>query len=248
MKLKKLKKSKHMLTKIQILKLSYKNVFFDLKTAPKSTEVLLNKIANIIYTYHVVGHQILFLGFPKNFSNALLNTKHILIPEFAWFDGMLNNNIAPRNRKNEKTKIPKDFSKLTLKLKEKAKLIIIYDFTEDDSIIKESYFAQIPVITISKKFDIFNNKYFYSSTGSYNFFFERTENTFFFFSFIKTVLTKAKHVKSVYKNNSAASLLKGGTILPPKSPKRKHSGICSNKDSFIGISPFLYFSNYKSSE
>lgn len=221
MKLKKLKKSKHMLTKIQILKLSYKNVFFDLKTAPKSTEVLLNKIANIIYTYHVVGHQILFLGFPKNFSKILLNTKHILIPEFLWFDGIFNNNIAPRNRKNEKTKIPKDFSKQTLKLKEKAKLIIIYDFIEDDSIIKESYSAQIPVITISKKFDIFNNKHFYSSTGGYDFFFERTENAFFFFSFIKTVLAKAKYVRSAYKNNLTASLLKGDPIIPLAPSKKR---------------------------
>ena len=202
MKLKKLKKLKHILTEIQILKLSYKNAFFDLKTAPKSTEVLLNKIAHIIYKYHVVGHKILFLGFPTNFSNALLNTQHILIPEFSWSDGMLNNNLAPRNGKNKKTKIPKDLSKLTLKLKEKPKLIIVYDFAEDDSIIKESHFAQIPVITISKKFDIFNNKHFYSSTGSYNFFFERTENTFFFFSFIKTVLAKAKYSKSRYRNNS----------------------------------------------
>lgn len=207
MKLKKLKKSKHMLTEIQILKLSYKNVSFDFKTAPKSTEVLLNKIANIIYRYHVSDHKILFLGFPKNFSNALLNTKHLLIPEFTWLDGMLHNNIAPRNCKNEKTKIPKDFSKLKLKLKEKANLIIIYDFAEDGPIIKESYFAQIPVITISKKFDIFNNKHLYSSTGGYDFFFERTDNTFFFFSFIKTVLAKAKYIRSGSKNTPEAPII-----------------------------------------
>jgi hypothetical protein len=220
MKLKKLKKSKHMLAEIQILKLSYKKKLFDLKTTPKSTEILLNKIANVIYKYHVLGNKILFLGFPKSFSNILINTKHVLIPEFMWFQGMFKNNTTSRNLKNEKAKIPKDLSKLTLKLKKKANLIIMYDFMDSAPVIKESCLAQIPIITINKTLDIFNNRHIYNSTGSYDFLFERTENTLFFFSFIKTVLAKAKHTRNVYKKRPERTLLPQATFVKKGSTGR----------------------------
>ena len=62
MKLKKLKKLKYPNLELQILKL-YKKKNLNSKTETKLTEILLNKIANIIYLYHINNKTILFLGF-----------------------------------------------------------------------------------------------------------------------------------------------------------------------------------------
>lgn len=117
MKLKKLKKSNHLFLQLQILKPFSKKKFFNNRILLKSTELLLNKIAKIIYHYHVENKTILFLGFSEHFSKILKNTKHILVPKFMWFNGIFSNNARFLNK--HKTKLPKNFIKLILKLKKK---------------------------------------------------------------------------------------------------------------------------------
>jgi hypothetical protein len=192
MKLRKLKKSKYPFLQLQILKLYGKKKSLNPKAPLKSTEILLNKIASILYRYHVEGKTIIFLGFPDHFSVILKNTKHLLVPEFLWFNGLFSNNISFPNNSRKETKIPKNIFKLMKKLKKKADLIVVYGLNDNTTALKESYLTRIPAITLSEKLSVLNLKSAYNSTGSYNFFVEKTENTQFFFSFIRAVLTKAK--------------------------------------------------------
>ncbi len=187
MKLKKLKKLKYPNLELQIFKLYSKKKVFNSKTEIKQTEVLLNKIANVIYLYHVTGKTILFLGFPKDFIKILKTTKHILVPEFMWQDNMFN-----FTSNNKKTKIPKNIFKLQMKLRKKVDLTVINNLKINLIAFKESYLARIPSITITKEIDISRIKSNYNSTNSYNFFAEKEENINFFYSFIKTILMRAK--------------------------------------------------------
>ena len=187
MKLKKLTKLKYPNLELQIFKLYSKKKVFNSKTEIKQTEVLLNKIANVIYLYHVTGKTILFLGFPKDFIKILKTTKHILVPEFMWQDNMFN-----FTNNNKKTKIPKNIFKLQMKLRKKVDLIVINNLNINKIAFKESYLARIPSITITKEIDISRIKSNYNSTNSYNFFAEKEENINFFYSFIKTILIRSK--------------------------------------------------------
>ena len=189
MKLQKLQKFKSPNLELQILKLYSKKKNFNQKTEIKLTEILLNKIANIIYLYHITNKTILFLGFPKNFTKILKTTKHIVVPEFMWQNNMFNNNVISNNKK---TKIPKNIFKLQTKLKKKVDLIVINNLDSNQIAFKESYLARIPAITITKKFDISKIKSNYNSSGSYHFFTEKEKNTNFFYLFLKTVIVRAK--------------------------------------------------------
>ena len=190
MKLKKLKKLKNSNLELQIYKLYSKKKIFNRKIEIRLTEILLNKIANIIYLYHITNKTILFLGFPTTFKKTLKTTKHILVPEFMW-----QNNMFKFVNHNKKTKIPKNIFKLQTKLNKKVDLIVINQLDINSIPFKESYLAGIPAITIGKKLDISKIKSNYNSTGSYHFFAEKEENTNFFYLFIKTVLVKAKKKK-----------------------------------------------------
>lgn len=205
MKLKKLKKSKHLFLQLQILKLFSKKKYFNDRTLWKSTEILLNKIAKIIYQYHVENKTILFLGFPEHFSKVLKNTKHILVPKFMWFNGLISNNTTFLNK--PKTKLPKNLIKLILKLKKKPDLIIIYGLNDNLLALKESYLARIPAITFDTKEKSLNQKSTYSSTGSYDFFIEKSENSQKIFSFINAVVTQAKK-SNKNKTNSLKNSIK----------------------------------------
>jgi hypothetical protein len=200
MKLKKLKNPKYFSLKLQILKLSYKKKQFKQDASLKSTEILLNKIANIIFQYSTANKKILFIGFPNNFNKTLENTKHIAIPEFMLLNGLLHNNNTVLNNPNNEIKISKNIFKLTLKLKRKADLIMAYNLTNEMIAIKESYLATIPLITINSKWDILNNKAAYESTGNYYFHFEKNENRQFMFSLISTLITTSKRYKKSRSN------------------------------------------------
>ena len=96
---------------------------------------------------------------------------------------------------NKKTKIPKNIFKLQTKLNKKVDLIVINQLNMNSIPFKESYLARIPAITIGEKLEISKIKSNYNSTGSYNFFAEKEENTNFFYLFIKTILLRAKKKK-----------------------------------------------------
>ena len=199
MKIKKLNKLKYPNLELQILKLYNKKKTFNPKIEIKLTEILLNKIANIIYFYHITNKTILFLGFPKDLTKILKTTKHILIPEFMWQNNMFN-----FTNYNKKTKIPKNIFKLQTKLKKKADLIIINNKNVHKIAFKESYLARIPAITITPEINISKIKSSYNSASSYNFFAEKEENTYFLYLLIKTILVRAKK----YSKNMTAKSIK----------------------------------------
>ena len=183
----KIKKLKYPNLELQILKLYSKKINLNSKTETKSIEILLNKIANIIYLYHSTNKTILFLGFPTDIQKILKTTKHIAIPEFMWQNNMLNFVYN-----NKKTKVPKNIFKLQTKLKKKVDLVIINNLNINMIAFKEIYLARIPTITITNQINIKKMRTSYNSTGSYHFFTEKQENTNFFYVFLKTVIIKAK--------------------------------------------------------
>lgn len=187
MKIKRLRNLKYSNLKLQIFKLYKRKKDFNPKIEIKLTEILLNKIANVIYLYHITNKTILFIGFPNNFTKILKRTKHILVPEFMWQNNMFN-----LDNHNKKVKIPKNIFKLQKKLKKKVDLIVINNLTTNKNIYKESYLARIPTITITKEINISSVESGYNSTNNYNFVTEKEENTHFLYLFIKTILIRAK--------------------------------------------------------
>lgn len=213
MKLKKLKKSKYISLKLQILKLSYKKKQFNQDLTLKSTEILLNKIANIIFRYSFAGKKILFVGFPNEFNKILENSKHLGIPEFMLFNGLLLNNNTILNNKSNKLKIPKNIFKLTLRLKRKADLIIAYNLTNESMLLKETYLTTIPVITLNSKWNIQNNLAVYESTGNYHFCFEKKENQQFLFSLIRSIIVISNKYKHSRLKNVNPKRTRNSTLL-----------------------------------
>lgn len=194
MKLKKIEMGRHPNLELQIGKLYRKTPPFNPQIEIKLAEILLNKIANIIYLYHITGKTILFLGFPSNFSKSLKMTKHLSMPEFMWQNNMFSYNS---NLLNKKTRMPKNILKLKTKLRKKVDLIVINNIEKNKIAFRESYFARIPSITLTRKLESTRIKSSYKSPGSYNFFAEKEENLDFFFTFIRSILLRAK--KSSHK-------------------------------------------------
>ena len=186
----KIKKPTNKLLQLQILKLGYKKKLHNFGGDLKQIEKNLYKIFNIIYKFHSADKKILFLGFPTDFRKALKNTKHVLIPKFAWFDGILSNrnlfiNHPPKN-------ISRNIFKLILKLEKKLDLIVISNLNESSNAIKESYVARITTVILN--FKITND-----SAGSCNFINEKLEENSFFFSLVRSVLNRneKKKIKNI---------------------------------------------------
>lgn len=196
-----MKKYPNKLIQLQILKLYYKKKAYNFKHSLKQIEVHLNKISNIIYKYHITNKKILFIGFPENFIKILHNTKHIVIPEHIWFNGMLSNRISNFSNSNKQMRIPMDIHKLLFKLEKQLDLIIVYNLTNKASAINESYISRLPVITLDKNLDTLKNKATYKTPGNYSFTNEKTQNNELFYSFIKTTLKRAISKKKNKKFN-----------------------------------------------
>lgn len=214
MKLQRLQTSKFPNLELQLVKQYGKKKNFNFKTDVKKTEVLLNKIANITYLYHVTGKTILFLGFSTNFNKILKTTKHVLVPEFMWQNNMFSSSVSITNNQL-KAKIPKNIFKLKTKLRKKVDLIIMNNADKNKMAFKESYLARIPVILLTEGLDITQLHSSYSATGSYQFFAEKEENENFFFLFIKSVLLRAKKYNKMLINRNVS--LRNQTNLKIKS-------------------------------
>lgn len=186
MKLKKYKKSKILLTQLKTIKLAYrKKAHF---SGIYSNKTLLNKILRIIYKYNKAKKKILFVGFPKQFISVIARSKHMQVSETillkAW---------EPIAR-TQKVRVSKNISRLTLKLKEKADLIVIHNPTDKLSIVKKSYLNRIPIIIIGKHQTADGKKTLYKSNTNYNFLIEKNEHSNIFFTLIAYALRKRKKI------------------------------------------------------
>ena len=190
MKLKKIKKTNNKLLQLQIFKLYTKKVFSGLNTADSKQKLInLRKAADLIHKYHNTNKKILFIGFPHSFKQILKNTKHILLPEFFWYNGMLSNRISPINNSFEKK-----ISKIMLQLKRKLDLIVVSPtLNKNSTLIKEGKLLKIAIINFRKNNNLINHK---------------LPNNNFFFSFIKMTLNKAKKSKKVLNHRNLGQLQK----------------------------------------
>jgi len=199
MKLQKTKNYKTKLLQLQLLKLYYKKESYELKTSLKRLELHLNKISNIIYRYHIANKKILFLGFPSKFKTLLKNTKHIVVPEHAWSNGMLSNRNQKGNSYNNTTLKDNRTSTRMFKLQKKIDLAVLYNLTSTNTAIKESYLARIPVITFTNKFPVNKTKGTYLTEGLHTFVNEQRLNNYFFFSITEVTLKRALKAKKFAK-------------------------------------------------
>lgn len=208
MKLKKIESSPYPNLELRIGTLYRKKKTFNPKTEIKLTEILLNKIANIVYLYHITGKTILFLGFPSSFNGLLIATKHLSVPEFMWQNNMFSHNSSLV----KKASVPKNVLKLKTKLRKKVDLIVINNIEKNKIAYRESYFARIPAIVLTKELEVVKIKSNYHSTGSYNFFAEKEENKNFFFTFIRSVLIRAKRYSNKHSKKKLGSKRSGKAI------------------------------------
>ena len=195
MKIKNIIKRKNKLISLNILKSKSHKKFqiSDLKTNTKQTELYLKKAAQILYMYHLVGKRILFLGFPISFKHILKKTKHILIPESSWLNGMITNQLLRFNYllTNQQKQFPFKIVQLLLKLQKKIDLIVVFNSNNNFNAIEEGYVSRIPIIGGSASLNSRDSKVTYKITGDFNYIKDKLPSSNFFISMVKMVLKKS---------------------------------------------------------
>jgi len=189
MKIKKIEQPNLKIITLQILKLYSELSIHKKQKSYMQIQIYLNKISNILYEYSINSKNILFIGFPANFKNVLKYTKHTIIPEFIFYNGMITNRFSTKEIAKSKMDSMQELL-LLLQIK-KIDLIVIYNHNNKSTIIKEGYNVRIPIINISNTFN-FSNKIAYSALGYYSLFNDKVTNNNFILSFLKTIINKTK--------------------------------------------------------
>nr|YP_010516702.1 ribosomal protein S2 [Haslea provincialis]UXN44245.1 ribosomal protein S2 [Haslea provincialis] len=193
MKIKKVSKNK--LIQLNILKSQLHKKFrlSSAKSNVKQTEFYLKKAAQIIYRYHVVNKRILFLGFPSNFQPLLKKTKHILIPESSWLNGIITNQILQFNYTltKQQKRLPFKIVKLLLQLKKRIDLIVVFNLNKNTNAIREGYSSRIPIIGGVTNLEINEDKVTYKMLSELKYVEDKVFSSNFLFSMVKMVLKKA---------------------------------------------------------
>ena len=153
--------------------------------------IKLKKSINIIYNFHKNKKKILFIGVPKLIEKKInLETNHIAVPEFYNILGLFINkpilkNLRLKNKSIQKSKLF-SFSKLNYK----PDLILIFNYDNEDLIIKESYKSKIPVIKFNYNFNLKKKNLFnlYEVPGNLNFSKKSIDDLFF--KIINSILNK----------------------------------------------------------
>lgn len=210
MKIKKITNRKNKLIHLNILKSTQHKKFqlSNFKNNTKRTELYLKKALQVIYRYHIFGKRILFLGFPLKFQSILKKTKHILVPDSSWLNGIITNQILRFNYSltKQQQRLPFKVVKLLLQLKKKIDLIVVFDLNKNFNAIDESYVSRIPVIGVSENSNICDEKITYKILSEFKLIDSKIATGNFFVSMIKMVLKKAilmssKKLEVRYYNN-----------------------------------------------
>ena len=116
------------------------------------------KVLHIIFKYHQIGRQILFVGFPRKLELKINKlTNHVAVPANFDLQGiLLNTNFKSlKVNKNNRYSFSKVSAKLLLpKLAKKTDLIVIFSSSKKESVIAESYIAKIPVVAFNGDSDV----------------------------------------------------------------------------------------------
>ena len=209
----KTRKYNNKLIQLQILKLQYKAKSSFFRTSLKQTELYLNKIANVVYKYHLTDKKILFIGFPEEFTKILINTKHLVLPEYMWFNGMLSNRTllsssGSKSNPNKHSRMSIDIHQLLLRLKKKFDLVVVCNLSSEATAIKESYISRVPVITLSGNLNILDSTVTYKSPEDFKFVDEKMLHNNIYYSVLKTTLRRAVSMKKT-KNLRFRSVISG---------------------------------------
>jgi ribosomal protein S2 len=174
MKVKKVIKNVGKLIKLQLLKTKTFNKKQYIKNIKiEDIEYRLKKALQIIFKYHTNNKRIAFIGIPNNISDSVKflfkNTKHIMIPESLWINGILTNQYS--NFKyllfDQKTTSNK-FSETLFKLKKKIDLIVILNSLTNNNALEEAFNARIPIVALNTDINFISNKSIYKVPGNFN--------------------------------------------------------------------------------
>jgi len=167
----------------------------------------LKKALHVIYKYHIHNKKILFIGTPihldMKFKKLLKNTKHILIPESLWMNGIITNRTAclkylSKNQKLVNNKI----STMLLNLKNKSDLIVILNTSNNYVALNEGYLTRIPIISLNCDLDISDVKSSYKIPGNFQFKKKKIRANFFY-SILTAIFKKAnKNLQFQLKQNA----------------------------------------------
>nr|YP_010516644.1 ribosomal protein S2 [Haslea pseudostrearia]UXN44187.1 ribosomal protein S2 [Haslea pseudostrearia] len=226
MKIKKITERSNKLIYLNILKSkSHRKVqLANIKNSTRQTELYFKKAAQIIYRYHIFNKRILFLGFPLSFQHILRNTKHVLIPESSWLNGIITNQILRFNYAltKQQKRLPFKVVKLLLQLKKKIDLIVVFNLDENFNAINESYVSRIPVIGVSGNLNISDERVTYKILSEFKLINGKLSTSNFFVSMVKMVLKKAiltssKKLQIKYYSYIKSKFKKKYRIKRPKS-------------------------------
>ena len=217
MKIEKKIKYRNKVLKLKLLKTKTYEKKHHLKNITiEDVEYRLKKTLHIIYKYHLNNKKILFLGGELNTSNKIKlliqNTKHVLIPEIAWMNGMITNSSANLKylTKNQKT-INNKLSEILFQLKKKSDLIVILSHSLNINALEEGYSTKIPIIFLNSNLDILDFKTSYKVPGTFKFTNKKIRDNLFY-SILAATLQKANKTKFStrnYKHPKMKQTLKG---------------------------------------
>ena len=168
---------------------TYKNdgIIQRLKTALKT-----------IFYYHRKNKKILFVGTPhivhKKIINLLKNTKHSIISESAWVNGLITNKKFVLKNLMKAESVKSNFSnKILLTIKEKHELIVVLNSETNKKTLSELLTTQVPVISFNSNNLLLldHNKVSYNIIGDFNFTTKKKKDNLFY-DILKSMIKKAK--------------------------------------------------------
>jgi len=215
MKIKKVEKYSSKLLKLQLLKTkTFSKKQYPQNISIEDIECRLKTALQILYKYNINNKRIAFVGTPHNISRdtafLLKTTKHILIPELAWVNGILTNQTSSfkfliSNQKRINSKL----SEALFKLKKRVDLVVILDKFTNTHALNESYDARIPVISLNNEIDLTDSKSVYKVPGNFKFTGKTSKNSLFFSVLLASLNSKFKLKKTYHvrkKKNKKAPL------------------------------------------
>ena len=193
MKIKKIKNHSIKLIRLQLLKTK----IFSKKQHSKNItvediEYRLKKTLQIIYKYHINNKTIAFIGTPHTIndwiSTIFKSTKHVLIPEALWVNGILTNQLPSLKFLLHNKKIKnKKLSETLFKLKKNIDLIVVLNSMTNIDALEEGYNANIPIISLNAETNLTDTKSLYKLPGNFKFS-EKTYRNNLFFSLLAASL------------------------------------------------------------
>lgn len=192
MKLKKISNFKAELIKTKIFNSDHKK-----NSRLEETENRLKKAFQIIHEYHLNNKKIIFVieenQINPRVSKLLKNTKHILIPESVWVDGLLTNqkNITDSlAKKQDEKKILGNIPETFFQLKNKVDLTVYFCENSDSRVLKESFNRKIITIGLGEALTLTDFRVSYKVPGNFKIN-KKSVRNFLFYSLLCIVAKKS---------------------------------------------------------